>query len=214
MDQPQNGERVGGRTEHALAAGKTKAHRARSLKSGLAALAGALALSACTPPPAGGDPGGPFHMVDQDGHATDQSVLNGHWSAVFFGYTYCPDVCPATLQTLGRTAKQLGDKAKTLQVVFVSVDPDRDTPKVMKAYLDAQVLPVRTVGLTGTPAEVAAAAKAYKVYYAKAGTGREYAVDHSAAIYLMNPQGRFVTLLNPAASSDDLAKSIAKAEAG
>jgi protein SCO1/2 len=97
--------------------------------------------------------------------------------------------------------------------VFVSVDPDRDKPETMKAYLDAQAIPVRTIGLTGTPAEVAGIAKAYHVYYAKAGTGAEYAVDHSAVIYLMDPRGRFVTALAPTMSADQIAELIRKAEA-
>jgi protein SCO1/2 len=79
--------------------------------------------------------GGPFQLVDQDGRTVNQGVLNGKWSAVFFGYTYCPDVCPTTLQTLAQAKVALGAAARDLQVVFVSVDPDRDTPAQMKAYL-------------------------------------------------------------------------------
>lgn len=151
-------------------------------------------------------------MQDQDGRPTDQSVLRGHWSAVFFGYTYCPDICPATLQTLGQASRKLGDRAKDLQVVFVSVDPARDTPQTLKAYIAAQALPMRTIGLTGSDAEVAAIAKAYRVYYAKAGTGREYSVDHSAVIYLMNPEGGFSAPISPTLSPDQMAQEIAKAE--
>lgn len=210
-----NGERSGERTaEHAPAADITKARRRGSFKAVLWAVALLGALPACQPRTEAAAVGGPFRLTDQDGHAIDQGVLNGRWSTVFFGYTYCPDICPATLQTLGQTAKTLGDKAKDLQVVFVSVDPGRDTPQVMKAYLDGQALPIRTIGLTGTPSEVAAVAKAYKVYYAKAGSGRDYSVDHSAAIYLMDPHGRFVEPLSPSMSADQLAKEIAKAEAG
>jgi protein SCO1/2 len=215
MDQPMNGERSGGgRLQHAPARGKTKARRQGSILT-IVGLAAVLTLGACKPAAtSGGDVGGPFQLVDQDGHAADQSILKGRWSTVFFGYTYCPDVCPATLQTLGQTSKKLGDKARDLQVVFVSVDPDRDKPATMKAYIDAQALPMRTIGLTGTPDQVARVAKAYHVYYAKAGTGAAYSVDHSAVIYLMDPKGRFVAPLSPAMTADQLAKEIAKAEAG
>ncbi len=212
--------KAGRGAHHAPALAKTKA----GVRTGTHAQALALALAAvaalapgCKPVVGAGagetSVGGPFHMVDQNGKPADQSILDGRWSAVFFGYTACPDVCPATLQTLGQAAKKLGDKAHDLQVVFVSVDPDRDKPMILKAYIDAQAIPVRTVGLTGSPTEVATIAKAYHVYYAKAGTGGEYSVDHSAVIYLMDPKGRFVTALTPTMSADQIAQQIAKAEA-
>jgi protein SCO1/2 len=136
-------------------------------------------------------PGGPFALVDQDGKPADQRVLNGKWSLVFFGYTFCPDFCPTTLTNLGKTMSVLGPGAQNVQVVFVSVDPDRDTPKQLKTYLASPVFPKNIIGLTGTPAQVAAAARAYDVFYQKDGTGPNYTVDHSTAIYLMDPQGRY-----------------------
>ncbi len=147
------------------------------------------ALGACHGPAA--DIGGPFSLVDQYGHPRDQSLLQGKWTAVFFGYTYCPDVCPTTLTTLGAAQPLLGDKAKGFQVVFISVDPQRDTPGQMKDYLSTASFPHGTIGLTGTPQQVAKAAGAYKVYYQKSGSGADYSVDHSAVIYLMNPKGQF-----------------------
>lgn len=158
--------------------------------------------------------GGPFQMIDQDGRAVDQTLLKGKWSAVFFGYTYCPDVCPATLQALGQAAKRLGPRAKDLQVVFVTVDPERDHPAQMKAYIEAQDLPVRTLGLTGSPAQVAAIAKAYRVYYAKSGEGATYTMDHSAVVYLMDPQGRFAAPLAHDMAPDKIADDIVRAQAG
>ena len=168
----------------------------------LAALATSLVLAGCGPSKpiqSGGEVvssgtaliGGPFQLVSQDGRTVDQSVLNGKWSAVFFGYTYCPDVCPTTLQTLAQAKAGLGGAAKDLQVVFISIDPDRDTPAQMKAYLASPAFPQPTLGLTGSAAQVAAAAKAYRVYYQKQGTGEGYAVNHSSIIYLMNPGGKF-----------------------
>ncbi len=139
--------------------------------------------------------GGPFQLVDQNGAPTTEKVLKGKWSAVFFGFTYCPDVCPGTLQGLAAATDQLGPKAKDFQIVFVSIDPDRDTVAQMKSYLSADYVPKSTIGLTGSQEQVDAAAKAYKVYYAKVGSGPGYTMDHSTAIYLMDPKGRFRTVI-------------------
>jgi len=155
--------------------------------------------------------GGPFKMVDQNGRPVDERVLLGKWSAVFFGYTYCPDTCPATLAALAATQARLGPAAKTFQVVFVSVDPARDTPAQMKLYLSAQGFPGGAVGLTGSPAQVADIAKAYAAIYAKGGTGPDYQVQHSAAIYLMDPHGKFARPLNEAQGPDTMAKQIVEA---
>lgn len=215
------GRKEGPPVKHAPADGKTKGSQGSRLLGLL--IVGVMALAAigglmvwqggAHRPQPQASLGGPFHMLDQDGRPVDQSVLNGRWSAVFFGYTYCPDICPATLQALGQASRRLGDKAKTLQVVFVSVDPERDTPATLKAYIDAQAIPVRTIGLTGSPAQVAAMAKAYGVYYAKVGSGRAYSVDHSAAIYLMDPKGRFAAPLSLGLTPDGIAQEIAKAQA-
>ncbi len=163
----------------------------------LAAAAGTLIWRNPAPHLADAGPaiGGPFHLVDQDGRPVDQHILDGHWSAVFFGYTFCPDTCPATLQALGAAARQLGS-AVPFQVVFVTVDPARDTPAQMKTYLSSQGFPAHAIGLSGTPAQVAAIAKAYGVYYARSGTGADYTMDHSAAVYLMDPKGRFARPLS------------------
>lgn len=139
--------------------------------------------------------GGPFQLVDQNGAPATEKILKGKWSAVFFGFTYCPDVCPGTLQGLAAATEQLGPEAKDLQIVFVSIDPDRDTVAQMKSYLSADYVPKSTIGLTGSQEQVAAAAKAYKVYYAKVGSGPGYTMDHSTAIYLMDPKGRFKTVI-------------------
>ncbi|WP_421739705.1 SCO family protein [Caulobacter sp.] len=158
--------------------------------------------------------GGPFQLVDQDGRPTTEKVLKGQWNAVFFGFTYCPDVCPGTLQGLAAATDILGPKAKNLRIVFVSVDPGRDDAKQMKAYLSADYVPKTTLGLTGTPEQVAAAAKAYRVYYAKVGDGPGYTVDHSTAIYLMDPKGRFVTVIPYNLPPEDIARRIADAMRG
>ena len=139
--------------------------------------------------------GGPFQLVDQSGRKVDQSVLKGKWSAVFFGYTFCPDACPTTLFALGQAQKLLGPQARDFQTVFISVDPARDTPKQMAAYLGNPAFPAGALGLTGSPAQVDAAAKAYKVYYQKAGGGADYTVNHSSFTYLINPKGDFACVL-------------------
>jgi protein SCO1/2 len=162
----------------------------------------AMALAACGPKsPAGGGAasgasgealiGGPFQLVDQNGRPTDQRVLKGKWSLVFFGYTYCPDVCPTTLQVLAQAKARLGDDAHKVQVVFISVDPARDTPVQIKGYLETPSFPQPTLGLTGSDAQIAAAAKTYRVYYKKQGEGEGYSMAHTAIIYLMNPDGKF-----------------------
>ena len=139
--------------------------------------------------------GGPFQLVDQTGRTVDQSVLKGKWSALFFGYTNCPDACPTTMFALGQAEKLLGPKADDFQTVFLSVDPGRDTPKRLAEFLATDAYPKRVIGLTGSPDQVGAAAKAYKVYYQKAGTGAAYSVDHSTITYLMNPKGRFACVI-------------------
>src|SRR6201996_8584732 len=141
-----------------------------------AVMSGALALCGCgpkggsgasTPVQSSGEAlvGGPFQLVDQNGKPADQNLLKGKWSAVYFGYTYCPDVCPTTLQMLGSASRSLGDRAKDFQVVFATVDPARDTPAQLKAYLSNAVFPPGAIGLTGTDQQVAAMAGAYRVYY-------------------------------------------------
>lgn len=155
--------------------------------------------------------GGPFELVDQDGKAVDQNILKGKWSAVFFGFTYCPDICPTTLQTLAAAEQEMGAKADKLQVVFISVDPERDTPQQIKTYLSNEVFPKGTIGLTGTPEQVAAVAKAYRAYYKKNGEGEDYLVDHSTAIYLMNPKGEFDTVLRHNSPPAELAQQISQA---
>jgi len=135
--------------------------------------------------------GGPFQLVNQDGQPVDQTILNGKWTLVFFGFTYCPDYCPTTLTMLEATKAQLGDKAKDLQFLFISVDPERDTPQALKDYLSADGFPEGVIGLTGTPQQVRAAADAYRAMYSKVGEGEGYTMNHSLTIYLMGPDGQF-----------------------
>jgi protein SCO1/2 len=155
--------------------------------------------------------GGPFHLVDQSGKAVDESVLKGKWSAVFFGFTYCPEACPTTLFALGQTEKLLN--AKDFQTVFVSVDPARDTPAKLSAYLSNAAFPRAALGLTGTTDQVAGVAKAYHVFYQKAGEGPGYTINHSTITYLMSPRGQFVCVIPYGAPPDVMAKMVKSAMA-
>lgn len=177
----------------------------------LALLVGLGWTSGVLAPRAQALPGGAFSLVDQDGRVTRQDVLKGHWSVVFFGFTYCPDVCPTTLQVLAQAREQLGPRGKDLQVIFVSVDPGRDRPARLKAYLSDPAFPKGTIGLTGTPDQIAAVTRAYRVYVRKAGEGEAYLVDHSTAAYLMSPSGRFDRILPFGITPDEAARQISQA---
>jgi protein SCO1/2 len=157
--------------------------------------------------------GGPFQLVDQAGRKVDQRVLKGKWSAVFFGFTNCPDACPTTLFAMGQAEKLLGAKADDVQTVFISVDPARDTPAQLATYLSTQAFPRHVLGLTGTAAQVDGAAKAYHVYYQKAGAGPSYNVDHTTFTYLMNPKGRFACVIPYAETPQQIAGQIQAAMA-
>lgn len=141
--------------------------------------------------------GGPFQLIDQNGKPFTDADLKGKWHLVFFGYTHCPDICPTTLNDLSLAYDKLNKQQKgDLAVVFISVDPERDTPAVLKSYAESFDAPI--IGLTGTAAEVKQVAADYHVYYAKhyrADGG--YDMDHSAVVYVMNPAGKFVATITP-----------------
>ena len=193
-------------------------HRLIAILAGLFAviLAGAIVFETGVfdPAPPPSLVGGPFQLVDQNGQPTTEATLKGQWDAVFFGFTYCPDVCPGTLQALAAASDQLGPKAKDLKIVFISVDPGRDNPEQVKAFLSGGNLPKNILGLTGTPQQTAAAAKAYRVYYKQVGDGPGYSVDHSTAIYLMDPKGRFSKVIAYSAPPQEIARQIKDAMEG
>jgi protein SCO1/2 len=160
---------------------------------------------------AASDIGGPFHLTDETGAPVDQGILKGKWSAVYFGYTFCPDVCPTTLAALTGAISDLGARSKTFQVVFITVDPQRDTPAQIRSYLLSPSFPKGMIGLTGTAAEIKSIASAYKVYYSRHGDGPDYSIDHTSIIYLMDPQGRFVRPIatdTPAAMANQIAAAM------
>ena len=140
--------------------------------------------------------GGPFTLTGTDGKPFASSKLNGKPAAVFFGFTHCPDVCPTTLARLARLRRQLGQGDDALSIVFVSVDPERDTPAEIGNYLQLFETPV--VGLTGTPAQIESVKKQFGVYSRKVEQpGGGYSVDHTAAVILLDKQGQFVATLSP-----------------
>jgi len=174
-----------------------------------------LAPAAChqspgTPPLAGARIGGPFVLTDQDGKRFDSKSLLGRYSVIYFGYTFCPDVCPTDLQKIGAGLRQFEgqDAARAAKVtpVFISVDPARDTPAVLKQYVSA--FHPRMIGLTGTEAEVAAVAKAYVAPYKKEDPepgAKGYLMQHSSVAILFGPDGQPIVIL-PADTKGDPAE--------
>jgi protein SCO1/2 len=135
--------------------------------------------------------GGPFKLTDQNGRPVSDADLKGHPFLVFFGFTHCPDVCPTTLFEVSEILRSLGRDADRARALFVTVDPERDTPAVMKDYLSS--FDPHLSGLTGDAAAIAAVAKAYRVYYKKVPLDQGgYTMDHTAIVYLMDKEGRFV----------------------
>jgi protein SCO1/2 len=160
------------------------------LVSALALLATVLLLLPGPQPSASKVPiGGPFRLTSHEGKAFTDEDLKGKPFAVFFGFTHCPEVCPTTLYDLTQDLEALGKDADRMRVAFITVDPAQDTPELMKTYLGS--FDPRIVGLTGTEEEIAAVAKAYKVYYRKVPTESGYTMDHTATILLMDSRGEF-----------------------
>ena len=186
-------------------------------RQALSFAAAAAALSACKPAERSeaqsGAPaiGGPFTLVDQDGRTVTEKDLLGHWSAIYFGFTYCPDICPTSLMALKEGLAKLGRKGEQVKTYLISVDPERDTPQAMKAYVANEMFPKGLIGLTGTPEQVAAAAKAYKMYYKKDGEGEGYLINHQSIIYLMNPKGELARPLTHELTPEMIAQQIGDA---
>jgi protein SCO1/2 len=134
--------------------------------------------------------GGPFSLVNGDEKRVSEADFKGKWLMVYFGYTYCPDACPTTLNSMAEMLARMGADADKIQPVFITVDPERDTPTVMKQYVEA--FDPRIVGLTGSPEEIAAAEKVYRVYSKKVGEGANYLMDHTTVVYVMNPDYQFI----------------------
>jgi protein SCO1/2 len=153
--------------------------------------------------------GGPFTLTNQDGQRVTERDYAGRTHLVFFGFTHCPDVCPTTLQQIGDVLQALGPKGRDTRALFIAVDPERDTPDALKTYLAS--FDPRIVGLTGTPEDVAGAVKAYRAYVRKVPTKEgDYTMEHTALVYVMNGQNRFLNALNLARPSAEAAAELAK----
>ena len=191
-------------------------HKHQLFLTALAAIAGFTGMILCvafllssTVPDKDRSPaaiGGPFALVDDTGASVTESALAGKPYTIYFGYTYCPEVCPTTLLDLSQWIKQLGTDADKLNYAFVTVDPERDTPQLMHAYLSSFDKRIR--GFSGTPEEIAKIAREYRVYYKKVPTeDGGYVMDHSSIIYLMGPDGKFISMI---AYQEDDASALAK----
>ncbi len=153
--------------------------------------------------------GGPFTLTGSHGETVTDRDLRGRFALIYFGYTFCPDVCPTTLNTLATALGAMGPEANRITPVFITVDPQRDTPAVLRSYVAA--FSPRLRGFTGTPAQIAAVEREYRVYAARHVTGPgpgDYTMDHTSLIYLMDPQGRFVTVIRADQTPAEMAADI------
>ena len=158
--------------------------------------------------------GGPFELTNQFGETVRNSDFHGRYMLIFFGYTYCPDVCPTTLSTISSALDSLGDAASNIVPIFVSVDPDRDTPDYLKDYLIHFHPAIQ--GLTGTIGQIKQIAKSYGIYYARVqeeGTtdneADDYLMDHTAITFLMGPDGQYVAHFGHGTTADAMAEKLA-----
>ncbi|MET3337715.1 MULTISPECIES: SCO family protein [Bradyrhizobium] len=153
--------------------------------------------------------GGPFQLTDQNGKAVTDKSLKGKPTLIFFGYTHCPDVCPTSLFEISEVLRALGKDADKVNAVFISVDPERDTPATMKEYLSS--FDPHLEGLSGDPAETAKVITSYRVYAKKVPTkDGDYTMDHTALIYLMDRDGRFVSPFNLKRTPEEAAADLKK----
>jgi protein SCO1/2 len=150
----------------------------------------------------------PFTLVDTTGRMINDKDLRGRWLLVFFGYTSCPDICPTTLGSIAAVLEQLGSIATRVQPVFITVDPARDTPEALGAYLSS--FDQRIVGLTGTDEQIARTAAIFGVQYFKVpgGNFKEYTIAHSALIYVIGPEGGIVTQFSNANDPGEMARRL------
>lgn len=154
--------------------------------------------------------GGPFTLVDQTGKTVTEADFRGRYMLIYFGFTFCPDVCPTELSAMTAAIEALGAEGEKIQPVFITIDPERDTPEIMARYVT--LFHPRLVGLTGTSEQIAATAKAWHVFYRKAkdeSSPEDYTMDHSSIIFLMGPDGEYLKLFPPGTGPDEMAEQIA-----
>lgn len=150
--------------------------------------------------------GGPFELTSEEGTRFSSTSLAGQPFIIYFGFTHCPDVCPTAMFEVSEVLKEVGEAAKDLKVLFVSVDPERDTPQLLKDY--TETFDPRIIGLTGSMEDIEKVTKAYRVYYRKVPTGGSYTMDHTASLYLMDAKGQLVSLINHGAERKDAVEKV------
>jgi protein SCO1/2 len=150
--------------------------------------------------------GGPFTLVDTDGRSRNSEEFRGQLLLVYFGFTYCPDICPTDLQAMGLALDQLGEGGSAVQPLFITLDPERDTREHLGEYV--KLFHPRLIGLTGERADVTKAADAYRVYYAKVPRDGDYTIDHSSFVYLMGRDGSFLGFFPPGTPPERMAAAI------
>ncbi|PLX42881.1 MAG: SCO family protein [Hyphomicrobiales bacterium] len=150
--------------------------------------------------------GGDFTLTDQTGKQVSDKDFRGRYMLIYFGYTFCPEICPTELQDISEALDLLGDDAAEIAPLFITVDPDRDTVKQMSEYVP--LFHKSLIGLTGTKDQIAAVAKAYRVYYARQGEGSSYEMDHSSLIYFMDKQGQYAAHFAYGVKPDEIARRI------
>ena len=155
--------------------------------------------------------GGPFTLVATNGQTVSDQTYRGKWLLIFFGYTFCPDICPTTLANISVALKTLGSEASNLQPLFITIDPERDTAKVLADYLTS--FDPRVIGLTGAKSQIDNVIKEYHVYVERqehAGGDEDYLVSHSGYIYLMDPRGQFVNVIPGSVPGEQIAAWLRK----
>jgi protein SCO1/2 len=153
---------------------------------------------------AGSIPSGQFTLVDHTGAIVTDETYRGKWLVMFFGFTHCPDICPTTLSKIASMMELLGQDAEKVQPLFITVDPERDTVEVLRDYVAA--FDRRIIGLTGSAEQIATVAKIYDVISQRSGDGANYTIGHSTPIYIVDPNGIYISMLDPDISPQDMTK--------
>lgn len=155
--------------------------------------------------------GGPFTLVNHHGETVTEQDFRGRFMLLYFGFTFCPDICPTELGVMAAAVNALGEKGEQVTPALITIDPERDTPDVLARYV--ALFHPRLVGLTGTAEQIDAAARAWHVYYGKVedeSVSEAYTMDHSSIVFLMGPAGEYLKLFRPQIPPDEMAREIAK----
>ncbi|WP_339649927.1 SCO family protein [Halopseudomonas pelagia] len=155
----------------------------------------------------GAEIGGAFELQDHHGQTVTEDTFKGRWTLVFFGFTHCPDICPTTLSHVASLLDGLGDMAEQVQPLFITLDPERDTPAILAEY--AAFFDPRILGLAGSAEQTRQVADAYSVYFKKVNMGDTYTLDHTTTLYLMSPDGTFKRHYSEQMPADAMAQDIA-----